>query len=934
MAMFKHGRSVLNYMNEMLGSPAKKSLLPAILMASVLLTAIAGVYILSTDSDSPTSEPGPTDEVEQNGGNDDTVTNETTGNMTTGGGNSTAPDDGSGDGTGDNETDDGHDHGGGEEPILPPFEPDEPVEIPDVTPMLNPDDAGTLTIEPFTHLPTNTSIDLDLQTGGSDVSVSPSLPVGLSIDANGHLVGNLSTPFRNHRVNLTHNGSTFEVALTAYDLNSDYDVLTSVGATSAPSSAGAVIIPITVPALAFALDKESAPQIGATYTYGSKVVAAGGLSVLSPSERHPIFDSSIEWACGPATSVHVILDSDNNVNRASFEQLLTEIGYTVSTDFATSDCMVAIGAGAITSPDNLSHWLTHERGAVVMGTNSFIQSVNHGELFVAAGETVFNVNLDEESYSPMRNGYTALHELFQNDEEVDSSSPAIGTVNGLFQVDRERGYMYNGSGYGERFMEVLGGLVTEYDWPIHRAEGPTFRTAQLDAIHVAKTGYVQNMPSDTGYVDVNAATYPGLGNATLGTHTHVLDLTNTDIDDGRGSENYACAIQRINQITPLWANAGDEIVVRVPSAMVNQRIIVTIGAHCENTLYGSFNYEGFARDPGIATGKHIVSEEIRLSSAYGGLIVFQYPEVINLGDQTVSVENVSRAPHYVLGQTTTEAWALQRQIDNPWAVFEGEHIVLSIPTSYVADWENPMASFGMIDNGTGWLKWFHGVEDTYTRKAIWVPDVAMNQNPTAFMLGADPIPSKQIDILPYLTDDAANTSLHWVLLHELTHVLEPSSMPKLGESWADLAPAAYYKMVRDTEIWETNKNTTTVATLQFFVDDYLAAGADYQNATASGFGNYAGSAGYSLLWFIGDEFGFGVYREGIINIANSTGVYDWDNWGVQLCTATGSNIATIFDIYNIPLEVASVDHCAQYPEWADHPFVDTGTASGSGDKDE
>lgn len=130
------------------------------------------------------------------------------------------------------------------------------------------------------------------------------------------------------------------------------------------------------------------------------------------------------------------------------------------------------------------------------------------------------------------------------------------------------------------------------------------------------------------------------------------------------------------------------------------------------------------------------------------------------------------------------------------------------------------------------------------------------------MLGADPIPSKQIDILPYLTDDAANTSLHWVLLHELTHVLEPSSMPKLGESWADLAPAAYYKMVRDTEIWETNKNTTTVATLQFFVDDYLAAGADYQNATASGFGNYAGSAGYSLLWFIGDEFGFGVYREG------------------------------------------------------------------------
>lgn len=928
-------------MDEILNGPAKKSLLPAILMASVLVGAIAGVYVLSSDDEAPSSEPDPTD-VEQNEGDGNPVTNQTTGN-TTDTGNATAPDDGPDtgnstapdDGSEGNETDDGHDHdhGDGEETIAPPFEPDEPVEIPDVTPVLDPDGSGTLAIEPFTHLPTNTSIDLDLQTGGATVTASPALPSGLSIDANGHLVGTLDTPFRNQRVNLTHNGSTFEVAFTAYDLNADYTTMTNVEAPTEATGAGAVIIPITEPALAFAVDKESAPQLGASYAYGSRVVAAGGTSILSPTFRHPIFDSTIDWACGPTTSVHLILDSDHNVNRGGFEQQLTEIGYTISPDFATSECLVAVGGGAITYPDNLSNWLSHERGAVVMGTNSFIQSVDHGELFVAAGETVFSLDLDQETYSPMRNGYTALNELFLNYDEVYSDSPAIGTVSGLFQVDRERGYMYNGSAYGDRFMAMLGGLVTAYDWPVHRDAAPTYRTAKLDAIHIAKTGYVQNMPSDTGYVDVNAATYPGLGNETLGTHTHVLDLTNTDIDDGRGSENYACAIQRINQITPLWANAGDEIVVRVPPVMVNQRIIVTIGAHCESHIYG-FNYEGFARDPGIVNGRHINAEEIRLTSAYGGLIVFQHPEVINMGDQTVTIENVSRAPHYVINQTTTEAWAQQRQIDNPWAVFEGDHIVLSVPTSFVSDWEDPSASFGMLDNATGWLKWFHGVEDTYTRKAIWVPDVAMNQHPGAFMLGADPIPSQQRDILPYLLDDAANTSLHWVLLHEMTHVLEPSSMPKLSESWADLVPAAYYKMVRDTEIWETNKNTTTIATLQFFVDDYLAAGADYQNATATGFGNYAGSAGYALLWFIGNEFGFDVYRHGIVNIADTTGVYDWDNWGVQLCTASGANIATIFGIYNIPLATATVDHCAQYPEWVDHPFVDTGSASGSGEKDE
>ena len=932
-------------MEDLLNSTAKKSPLPAILIVAVLLGAIAGVYILSSGDEAPSDNSGDntgdTNDVEQNNG-ENPVTNGTQGNETVDTGNTTSTDgnqttdetdhDG---GSEENHTDDGHEHGVGEDPNLPDVEPEDPVEIPDVAPSLNFSASGTLAIDSFTHLPTNSSIDIDLQTGGSEVTASPSLPAGLSINSEGHLVGTLTTPFRNQRVNLTHNGSTFEVAFTAYDLSSDYTHLTSISSTSSSSAgAGAVVMPITEAGLAFALDKENAPQIAASYGYGSKLVAAGGNSILSGSGSHPIFDTSIDWACGASTSVYLILDPDNQEFQTDYENVLTGLGYTISQDFAQSECMVAVGGGAITYPENLSNWLTHERGAVVMGTNSFIQSVSDGELFVAAGSTVFTLSLDEETYSPMRNGYVALNELFLNYQNVSTDSPAIATVRAIFQPDVERGYMYNGSGYGDGFMEMLGDLVASYDWPVHRAESPTFRDAKLDAIHVAKTGYVQNMASDSGYVDVNAATYPGLGNETLGVHTHILDLTNTDIDAGRGTENYACALGRINQVTPLWANAGDEIVVRVPSALVDQRMIVSIGAHCENPIGGSFDYAGFARDPGIVTSRHIVSEETRITSAYGGLITFQHPEVISLGDQTITVENVSRAPHYVLGQTTTEQWAQQRQIDNPWVVLEGDHIILSVPTSYVVDWEDPTASFGMLDNATGWLKWFHGVEDTYTRKAIWIPDVAMNQHPTAFMLGADPIPSQQSNILPYLLDDNATTSLHWVLLHEMTHVLEPASMPKLGESWADLVPAAYYKMVMDLDIWETTKSTTNLSTIQFFIDDYLAAGADYQNATATGFGNYAGSAGYALIWYIGHEFGFDVYRDGIVNIANESGVYNWDNWGVQLCTSTGSNIATIFGIYNIPLTQATTDHCAAYPEWADHPFVDSGSASGSGDKDD
>ena len=71
-----------------------------------------------------------------------------------------------------------------------------------------------------------------------------------------------------------------------------------------------------------------------------------------------------------------------------------------------------------------------------------------------------------------------------------------------------------------------------------------------------------------------------------------------------------------------------------------------------------------------------------------------------------------------------------------------------------------------------------------------------------------------------------------------------------------------------------------------------------------------------------------------MNIANGSGTYDWNNWAVQLCDSTGSNIATIFGIYNIPLYQATTDWCGQYPEWEDHPFVDSGSSAGSGEKED
>ena len=147
-------------------------------------------------------------------------------------------------------------------------------------------------------------------------------------------------------------------------------------------------------------------------------------------------------------------------------------------------------------------------------------------------------------------------------------------------------------------------------------------------------------------------------------------------------------------------------------------------------------------------------------------------------------------------------------------------------------------------------------------------------------------------------------------------------MPKLGESWADLVPAAYYKMVMDLESGQKLK-VYYQSTIQFFIDDYLAADADYLKMPQLRFGNYAGSAGYALIWYIGHEFGFDVYRDGRYQHSQWFRNYDWNKWAVQLCDSTGSNIATMD---NIPLYQAIQIGVVNILEWEDHPFVDSGSA--------
>ncbi len=829
------------------------------------------------------------------------------------------------------EPDDGHDHdhgtGDGTNETVTP-EPDLPsVVLPSVPPVHEINATGPVNLEPFMHLATNTSVSIDLGVPQSALTVTPSLPAGLSISSEGVLSGTVATPARNVMVNFTTAETTQSVAFTFYDLTADHDTLTNdASATFGQGLTGSFVAPLVEAGLGYAQGKSGEGMMAVAYVHGSRIVAVPGEWMLVNEEgyaKHAALDAAIGWACDDGASVHLLIDNETLASTTALETDLVGLGYTVSDQLAANDCLLAAGLGPLESPDVLNAWLTGTRGAVLVGHPAFINSVNHGDAFRAsAGGASLQFDFTEEVYAPTLNGLSAIEEVIA-DPSLSEEDLAVLTVRHMLTVFRT-GYtsQIDGDSFGPSFMERLGAIVEEATWTTFQSNSPmSSASAGQNSRLLIKSAYLQNLPSDAGYVDVNAATYPGTATAPPGTQTVSVNLSDTVIAHNRGGPSGACSLGRVNKVLPVWANAGAEVVVTVPEALVDEGLAVFIGIHCFDSVVGGSAQHGYARSPSMVVAHDIVEVETRLTSGLGGLMMIAFPNGASLGVHDITVQNVSAAPHYLLGSTTAEQWAAQRAIDVPWTVMETPEILLALPSSMVSNWTDPSATLGFLDNGTAWMHWFHGVESTHHRQTIWYTDWDMDATPGAWMFGVDPIRSSHGQIVPDLVGNSLTTAVHWSILHEVAHLHEPASPLGMVEPWADFAVTAYFKMVHDLEIWETYKGPLmNRSNFVFSLDSY------FENNGASGLGEYSGSPGYVLFWLIAEEHGYEAFQEAIVSMGAAGQFTNWDGWAIHLSQVTNQNMCTLFQAMSLDLSPNTVTACDAYAEWADHPIRNTGSA--------
>ena len=143
--------------------------------------------------------------------------------------------------------------------------------------------------------------------------------------------------------------------------------------------------------------------------------------------------------------------------------------------------------------------------------------------------------------------------------------------------------------------------------------------------------------------------------------------------------------------TGYYLAAGDIAKVTVPASMVKKGFTVQVGAHVHDKALKST-----IRRPYRVTSRFpIVSEVTEIANPNGGGIYIDVPYLAGAGDVTIKIQNAIPAPFFAasaLKKTTLEQWkTIQRNNPAPWADFMSDKYMMTLPTSWIYKYENPVA---------------------------------------------------------------------------------------------------------------------------------------------------------------------------------------------------------------------------------------------------
>ncbi len=212
--------------------------------------------------------------------------------------------------------------------------------------------------------------------------------------------------------------------------------------------------------------------------------------------------------------------------------------------------------------------------------------------------------------------------------------------------------------------------------------------------------------------------------------------------------------------TGLYVPAGEVVTLRATGA-ARAGVRVLVGAHSDEL----WHHGAWKRVPDVQ--REFVwgeGEELLVASAFGGLLYLERAAGAP-SELAVEVRGVVRAPHFELGKTSAEEWQRGRTSPAPWAELASEKVIVTVPSTFVRELENPEELMRFWDA----ISDAHAELATIAKQPAWphrfVADVQIS---AGYMHAGYPIMT-HLDAAAFMTNVQTLRAGSWGLLHELGH---------------------------------------------------------------------------------------------------------------------------------------------------------------------
>jgi hypothetical protein len=148
---------------------------------------------------------------------------------------------------------------------------------------------------------------------------------------------------------------------------------------------------------------------------------------------------------------------------------------------------------------------------------------------------------------------------------------------------------------------------------------------------------------------------------------------------------------RVVRPTGHYLAAGDIVTIRVPAPVAAKGLSVIVGHHFRNMTYRELTVTNRYED--ISVEYPLDATEIKLANPFGGGIYLKVPEGSDAGWFEMTIENAVHSPYFSWRQgrqTSVAEWlAAVASSGAPWADFESDKFMFTVPASEIAGIDNP-----------------------------------------------------------------------------------------------------------------------------------------------------------------------------------------------------------------------------------------------------